>query len=140
MLNPVEYLNSTVLAKIAPSPIHGVGVFAIQDIKEGQLICNQQFLWFTLSPSEFEQLVPEVQELILQRTLFKKSNPIHFATPNQQQVMQAFMNHSSSANSDGKIALRDIKKGEEITEDFTRIAPHMNELSMQFNKKNGIIQ
>jgi len=40
------------------------------------------------------------------------------------------MNHSSDANSDGHIALRDIKKGEEITENYNRLGIKPSKLNM----------
>ena len=42
------------------------------------------------------------------------------------------MNHSNTPNSDGKFALQNIPQGEEITEDFTKLAIPMHPL----NKKH----
>lgn len=119
-----DYLNRTIWCKVAPSPIHGVGVFAVRDILKGQQLTDYYggvFPFYTLSREEFKELIPEVSELVSQRTIFRDELPLTFMSPNSNQIMQTFMNHSDDANSDGKFALRDIKKGEEVTENYHKL-------------------
>ncbi len=114
-------LNDTVFCKLAPSPLDGVGVFAIRDIPEGQELTDYNggdLHYHTLTSEEFGGLVPEVRDLIEERTIFMKDKPITFVSPNCNQLFQFFMNHSDTPNSNGRKALRDIKKGEEITENY----------------------
>lgn len=125
----IRYLNETVFCTLAPSPIHGIGVFAIRDIPEGTMITDHTVETmdyverYMVSPDEFNQIHPAIQKLILDRTVF--GDMIFFHSPNSDAVLRSFMNHSSDPNSDGVIALRDIREGEEVTEDFTTlVVPH----------------
>lgn len=131
----VKYLNDTVFCKIGTSPIHGVGVFAIRNISEGQLLTdyNGEPI-INLSELEFHCLLPEIQELILQKTLFEEDLPIRFINPNRTQVLQAFMNHSIFPNSDGHKALMTINKGDEVTENFNEIVNNPHRLTIKHRK------
>lgn len=119
-----EHLNNTVWATLKPSPIHGIGVFAIRDIPKGTLITDY-CVWdkkppvFEVSREDFLKILPEVRGLILDRMIFREGHPIVFPSPNNDQHLRSFMNHSDNPNSDGERALVDIQKGEEITEDFS---------------------
>ncbi len=132
-MNHVEYLNKNVLCTVAPSSIHGVGIFAIQDIKKGQELCNYTEGIITFdSEEDINKLIPEVKEIVLQRTTFEVGKPLTIISPNREQYLQAYMNHSNSANSDGIKALRDIKKGEEVTEDYRTLSVDMHPISKNF--------
>lgn len=131
----VEYLNNSVFATLKPSPIHGIGVFAIRDIKKGGLITDYSIHtinncgFLKLSEDEMMELVPEVRELILDHSMFiADQRSFYFYSPNMEVCLQSFMNHSTDANSNGVFALRDIAAGEEVTEDYTKLfkekAPH----------------
>ena len=117
-----NYLNSTVFCTLAPSSIHGVGVFAVRDIPEGTRLTDHTVdtldtaKVFEMSFEEFETILPEIRSLILDRTLF--GDTVRFISPNKDAILRSFMNHSDAPNSDGVIALRDIAKGEEVTENF----------------------
>jgi len=128
----INYLNSTVWATLGVSPIHSVGVFAIRDIPSGTEITDnivgpanvnsvdvRKYIKNSLSEEEFKGVLPEIRKLVLDRTLFDKEMPqIEFYSPNSDVILQSFMNHSDTPNTDGNKALRDIKKGEELTENF----------------------
>lgn len=124
-MSDVEYLNNTVWCTIGPSDIHGVGVFAIRDIPKGMEISDWN-AWekkkpriFTLDFHEFYQLDPAIREIITQRTYYPKDIPqLVFPSPNHEVSLRSFMNHSTEPNTDGFIALRDIKKGEELMENY----------------------
>ena len=124
-MNPLELdqlLNSTVWCTIAPSPVHGVGVFAIRDIPKGQKLNCQNISRMgvlRIIPSELEKLLPEIKKLILQRWPIV-TNTGYFQSPNDDVFLLAFMNHSEFPNYDkvNDITFRDIKKGEEIFEHY----------------------
>lgn len=111
-MNPNDLLKCT----LAPSKIHGIGVFAIVDIKKGEkMYCG------TLPFNEFvglpEQLLPEVRELIIQRwPVALDHKPFRI----DDVRLISFMNHSDTPNYDkhNDVAFVDIKKGEEVTEDY----------------------
>ena len=127
--NPVEYLNATVMCKIAPSKIHGIGVFAICDIPYGVKITDwnrdMRYLPFVyeMKEKDFMKLKKEIRELIMDKTVWGCSGfLLRFISPNSECYLQDFCNHSSTPNVDNNfVTLRDIKAGEEITEDFTKI-------------------
>jgi len=121
MNNIVNFINNTVFCTLRASPIRGVGVFAIKDIGVGQKITDytgQSPVIYEVTEEEFNMIDPEIQTLIKQRTIFIKDRPIRFNSPNAMQLLEAFMNHSESPNCDGSIAIKTIKKGEELTKDY----------------------
>lgn len=120
----IEALNSTVNTRLAPSPIHGVGVFAIRDIKKGERMYQNTIPnIFDLPYAKFSKLKPEIKDILLQFFPYKVAEPeATFWYPVNS--MQAYMNHSSEPNYNAQddIALRKIKAGEEITEDYRKIS------------------
>lgn len=136
-----EHLNRTVWARLAPSAIHGIGVIAIRDIPAGQLITDYTYknvrghgefagpreqVFYETDEREFMRILPEIRDLILDRILWADWHPMKFISPNHDQFLQSFMNHSDDPNTDNCIALMNIKKGEELTEDFRNLydVPH----------------
>lgn len=120
-MEQIRELNHYVRTKLAPSNIDGVGVFALRDIKKGEpLFTDMMTKLYNLPYSEFDKLRPEVAENLLQSfPLIVKGSA--FAYPLTR--TQAFLNHSEEPNYDAMtdIALRDIKAGEEVTEDYRKI-------------------
>lgn len=119
----IETLNSIVCVRIAPSPIHGVGVFAIQDLKKGdRLQLDAMWQGFDVPYSMFDRLLPEVRQLILERWP-KVVEGSHFIYPDTR--MSVYLNHSEDPNYDPREdkLLRDVRKGEELTEDY-RLIPN----------------
>lgn len=136
-MNDFNHLNNTVFCKLGISPIHGVGVFAIRDIKKGTALSDYtlkdfkhrtKYTLYCMTPDEFKQILPEVRALILDRMIFHSrynANYFEFISPNNNAVLQSFMNHSTDPNSDGEYATRDIKAGEEVTENFRSVTGHL---------------
>lgn len=132
-----QYLNSTVWCQLAPSPIEGVGVFAIRDIPKGTKITDYTYADleepiepFRMKLEEFKLIAPEIQELILDRMMFGRNQKnLVFISPNHDQVLQTFMNHSEEPNVKELVALRDIKKGEEITLNQREVIGEPHELT-----------
>ena len=118
-------LNRTVKCTLALSKIHGIGVFAIRDIKRGEklycIIESPERKWYTVLYKDFDKLIPEVKDLILQRwPAVVNGSP--FLSPNEV-YPSLFMNHSEDPNyrSLDDTALRDIYVGEEVTEDYGQV-------------------
>ena len=102
------------LLKLAPSKIHGVGVFAMVDIKKGECLFSDQFPErFTISPDEVPEDVKGRHPYVNTRGVLIYPDVRY----------QAYMNHSDDPNFDNQtdLALRDIKKGEEVTENYHTI-------------------
>ena len=140
-MNSFQYLNDSVWCRIGVSSLHGVGVFAIRDIQKGtkltdhtlqDIFDSEKNRVFVLSHEEFSQILPEIRSLILDRQILDRQthkDHIYFMSPNNDVALQSFMNHSEEPNSDGEHALQDIKKGEEITENFKHVVTDMHQLS-----------
>lgn len=118
----VGLLRDIIKAKLAPSPIHGVGVFAMRDLKKGEKMELDAIPHaFDIPYEMLGELEKEQRELVLSHWPAIASGS-HFLYPVTR--MTAFLNHSDSANYDAKTdkTLRAIKKGEEITEDYRQIS------------------
>jgi hypothetical protein len=117
----ISLLNDVVKIKLAPSEIHGIGVFAMRNMKKGETLNADAIPHaFDVPYSEFKKLRPEVAEQILSHwPLVTKGS--HFLYPVTK--MTAFMNHSDKFNYDSKEdkLIRAVKKGEEITENYREI-------------------
>ncbi len=119
--NAINLVNEIVKIKLAPSPIQGVGVFALRKINKGEklytdAIPNQLDIPYSM----FNKIDPEIREIILGHFPLITVGS-HFMYPVTK--FSAYLNHSENANYDAKEdkALRKIKKGEEITEDYRLI-------------------
>jgi SET domain-containing protein len=113
--NQINLLNDIVKIKLRPSNIHGVGVFAIRDIKKDEKLYTDVIPHaFDLPYKMFNKLDKEVSELIL-NSWPNIYNGAHFLYPITK--MTAFINHSEKPNYDinKDVALADIKSGDEIT-------------------------
>ena len=116
---------------IKPSPIEGIGVFALQDIPKG---CRSMFSkateeeqWLTISKIEVENLPAHAKALIENYCLYDEEN---YFVPDygfKKMDLVNFLNHSDTPNivsiNDGEFfeAIREIKKGEELFIDYGEI-------------------
>ena len=116
----VEYLNRTITCFLAPSKIHGIGVFALRDIKDREKLYCQEY---ERQPFKipFDRMKKEVNAW----ELIQSYHPTitvggHFMSPSEATLLVSYINFSENPNYHRAldIALRDIKKGEEITEDY----------------------
>jgi hypothetical protein len=122
MKQAIKLLNDIVKVRIAPSSIHGVGVFAMRDLKKGeQMELDAIPHMFDVPYSKLGELNKEAREIILSHwpNIITGS---HFLYPVTK--MTAFLNHSDTPNYDAKTdkMLKNVKKGEELTEDYRLIA------------------
>jgi len=120
-LDTIDTLNDRVKVKIAPSKVHGVGVFAIRKIAKGsKLYANAFPQGYKLNFADMRKLEPEVRELILSHWP-RVTNGEQFLWPIAN--LQGYMNHDDKPNydCDTDLTLRTIKVGEEITEDYRQI-------------------
>ena len=128
-MNPYSYLKDNVMCCLKPSRIHGVGVFALRDIKKGEslfkvweydtatyCITDEQFL--TLSPKLQEQMnhmlgyqigTPTVEGKVFFR-LYQNchwiyTSPVYFVNSGGE---------TANIDEEREVALRDIEEGEEL--------------------------
>jgi SET domain-containing protein len=117
----VKLLNEIVKIKVAPSKVDGVGVVAMRDLKKGEKIyADAIFHVFDLPYSMFPKLRKDVREIIVGRWP-QVVNGSNFFYPDTK--MTAYLNHSDKPNYDAikDKMLKDVKKGEEIFEDYKQI-------------------
>lgn len=126
----LQELRQQTYITIKPSSVHGIGVFAIQDIPKG---CRNIFSkhvgdWIKLPVSDVESLPPHSRNLVETYCLFDVD---YYYVPDYGfKVMDLvnYLNHSSTPNvvsvNDGEDfeALRDIKAGEELFVDYHYLA------------------
>lgn len=117
----INLLNEIVKIKIAPSPIHGVGIFAMRNMKKGEkLNADADPHIFDVPYEDFKKFKPEISEMILGHWP-QIVNGSLFYYPVAKMV--AYMNHSDKPNYDGKkdVLTKAVKKGQEITENYRDI-------------------
>jgi len=121
-----KYPHDNVYARIKPSPIHGVGVFAIRDIPKGTDVFRGEIRRFVEVPiREVESADPELQKLYED---FCGRNGENYSCPDSFNNLTPswHLNHSktevnSLCDEKGRIlTLRDIKKGEELLLDYSK--------------------
>ena len=117
----INQLNSMVKVRIAPSKVHGVGVFAIRDTAKGQkLYADHMPVLFTVSYADMNKLFTEVKDLLLER-FPQIVNGSRFIYPTER--LQAYINHSEEPNYNATMdeTLKDIKAGAEVFENYREI-------------------
>ena len=121
----IDRVNKEVWCTLAPSSIHGVGVFAIRDIPKGTKLFKGEgegdnHLY--LSEEEFMDIIEPIRNIMIDRHLQCSGEKIWTCHPNGDAKLMCFMNHADKPNSNGYVSLVDIKAGEEVTENFVDIA------------------
>ena len=130
-MDTFTYLNSCIKTDIAPSPIHGIGTFALRDIKAGESLFERwdgETTTYTLTHSEFEQLPIYVKRIIIKSyenkrgeypfVWFKLYNDGYFNLSNPW----AYTNTAEingNVDSEKRIVIKPIKAGEEILGTYT---------------------
>ena len=124
-------LSQHTYVMLKPSPVAGIGVFAMRDISPG---CRDMFsipdkndTWLTLSKKEVESLPPHAQIVVENYCLFDEEK---YFVPDygfKKIDISLFLNHSDTPNvksiNEGEYfeAMRDIKAGEELFVDYGEI-------------------
>ena len=114
--------------RLAPSPIHGIGVFAIRDIPRGRNPFNAlpkyaRLGYVRLTSAELDVLPSKLREMIC--ALFVPTDAEMWLPNCGTNIVypKSYLNHSTTPNlrtSDGYhfISLRKICEGEELTVDY----------------------
>jgi SET domain-containing protein len=126
----IDHLQVNIKTKIAPSPIHGIGVFAIKDIKQGEQVFptwDGDTAVYMIPNDKLKSLPNEVQELLdmyfineeCGYKLFRLFKGINFICHTVSYCNSAYPNkENTNINNDG-FAIKDIVAGEEILEWYT---------------------
>lgn len=128
-LQLMNELHHSTYAMIQPSPIHGIGVFAIRDIPKGtrDIFSKEMGEWIKVSRSEVDALPAHSKQLVETHCLFDEE---HYYLPDygfKKLDIVIFLNHADTPNiisvNDGVYfeAIRDIAAGEELLIDYGTI-------------------
>lgn len=110
---------------LAPSPLHGVGVFALADLPEGTSdLFSPPRPWVPVPEAAIDALPPAAQHLVRTYCLWDAGTyylpPGGFRAPD----LVTFLNHSDTPNlrsvngGDYFVTTRAVRKGEELTVDY----------------------
>lgn len=130
----LKQLQQDTWIMLKPSPVHGIGVFAIRDIPKG---CTTMFSsgigeWITVSATEVDALPEHSRKLVETYCLYDEHN--YFIPDYGFKLMDLalYLNHSDTPNiisvNDGECfeTLRDILEGEELLVDYgTLVDPEL---------------
>jgi SET domain-containing protein len=125
----LHQLQDDTYVMLKPSPIHGIGVFAIKDIPQGcrTVFSKETGEWFKVSIEETEKLPAHSRNLIETYCLYDDQ---HYFVPNhgfKLMDISFYLNHSHEFNivslNEGEQfeTLRDIKAGEELFVNYESI-------------------
>jgi len=125
----LKQLRSHTYVMIKPSPLHGIGVFAIRTIPKGtkNIFSEGMGEWIQVSKQEVESLPQSSKDLIENHCLFDED---HYFIPEygfKLVDLVIYLNHSEIPNvrslNEGEQfeALRDIQEGEELLVDYGTI-------------------
>lgn len=117
----IDVLNDSVILKLAPSDVHGIGLFAMRDIKKDTNLYTDAIpRAFDLPYKKFSKLRPDVREELVSHWP-RISEDKAFLYPDCKR--SSYINHSDNPNYDLDTdqAIKDIKAGEEILADYKKI-------------------
>lgn len=117
--------------KIRTSSIHGVGLFAGQEIKKGELIYTPSpLLDVNLTQEQFDSLsVFEQQEVTYYGYFHNKTQKYHVAFDAIRILNHAYPGVANVTQDEDMVmvSLRDISSGEELLQDYREIFPDGND-------------
>ncbi len=125
----LDELRYHTFVMLRPSPVHGVGVFAVKDIPKGQrgIFSNDKSEWLKIPRAEINEL-PEHSRLIVENYCLFDDEYYYVPEYGFKMVdLAVCLNHDDSPNivsiNEGEDfeALRDIKAGEELLIDYGEI-------------------
>ncbi len=125
----LKELAASTYVMIKPSPLHGIGVFAIRDIPKGtsNIFSKGVGDWIKVSKEEVDALPQHSKDLIENHCLFDED---YYFIPDygfKLVDLVIYLNHSETPNvislNDGEEfeAIRDIANGEELLVDYGTI-------------------
>jgi len=125
----LKELSASTYVMIKPSPLHGIGVFAIRDIPKGtkNIFSKGVGDWIKVSKEEVDALPQHSKDLIENHCLFDED--FYFIPDYGFKLVDLviYLNHSETPNvislNDGEEfeAIRDIANGEELLVDYGTI-------------------
>jgi len=126
-----ELMHNT-FVMLRPSPVQGIGVFAIADIPKGRrhIFSNDTSEWIRIPKKEIAALPPHSKAVVENFCLYDEENYFVPEYGFKMVDLVIFLNHADEPNirsiDEGADfeALRDIKAGEELFIDYAEIVEH----------------
>jgi len=126
-MQPFDYLNTSVKSYARPSKVHGIGLFALVDIKKGEQVFpmwNGETDYYKIKWVEAQKLPKEVLAYVLRSygsdiksddsfINFKLVKDTNFLFSNPLCLLNTQYENGNVDSESGK-SLRDIKKDEEL--------------------------
>lgn len=126
-MTPFDYLKTSVKSYLKPSKVHGIGLFALVDIKKGEVVFPKwkgKTGWYKIKFSEAKELPIEVLNYLLRsfggkienddsEITFKLTKDCNFLFSEPLCLLNTKFEEGSVDSTYGK-ALKNINKGEEI--------------------------
>jgi SET domain-containing protein len=120
----LENFRNHIYCRIMPSPIHGVGVFAIRKIPKGinPFVGAPKEEYIPLTVKEVASLDPAVQRMVKDFCFFR--DEVYWSSPHglYHLDMVYFLNHSDNPNLETRgeefYTMREIDVDEELTDDY----------------------
>ncbi len=124
--------------KILASKTHGIGLFADQDIKNGDLIYTPSpLLDVDLTPEQFEALTEDEKREVKYYGYFNKHSGKYHVAFDAIRILNHGDFAIANVTQDEEMVMtakRDIQKGEEMLQDYVEIYPDGSE---HFNRINA---
>ncbi|MBS1743678.1 MAG: SET domain-containing protein [Bacteroidetes bacterium] len=125
----LQELRNNTFVTLKPSPVAGIGVFALIDIKKGQrnIFSKDTSEWISISKEEVATLPQHSRALIENFCLFDEENYFVPEYGFKMADLVTYLNHNDQPNiisiNDGEDfeAIRDIRAGEELFIDYGEI-------------------
>jgi hypothetical protein len=124
MMKPIEYLKKHVMTRLRPSDVHGIGVFAIRDIKKGEKVFER---WpgktgdYTLTQEEYEGLSDELKDYLFDmfgiKNYVKLFHDCHFVMITPQFFINTKQEKGTVEYANCR-AIADIPKGDELFSNY----------------------
>jgi len=119
----INYLKDNYILRLKPSPIHGVGVFAVKDIPKGTQLFKDfetdELIYLILTDEEFDTFSEEQREMFNSYYFKYEGKRRIVVHPNELKMMGRYLNFAEENFNctliDNKdVTTKDIKRGEEI--------------------------
>jgi len=124
--------------KIKASPVHGIGLFSDQEIKAEQLIYTPSpLLDVDITQDEFDKLSAAEQREVKYYGYFNNKTKKWHVAFDAIRILNHASEKSSNVTQDDNMTMRakrDIKKGEELFQDYSEIYPEGGEHFNRINK------
>jgi len=124
--------------KIKVSKTHGIGLFADQDIKAGDLIYTPSpLLDVNINKKQFESLTPEEKKEVMYYGFYNKKTDKWHVAFDAIRILNHGEGEASNVTQDEDMVMtskRNISKGEELLQDYAEIYPKKGEHFARINK------